>query len=97
MLVYRISFLICLRIFMSSGLEAVQLVSEYNKSCVQYFVSSFHPDCKKINFLNQTNTGPYCELSRIFSLIASQEIFLLSHMADPKNAITSLILVVEKF
>ena len=68
LLVYRILFLICVIIFMSSGLEAVQLVSEYfNKSCVQLFVLSFQPDCKKINFLNQSNFGLYCELSRIFS------------------------------
>ena len=37
------------------------------------------------------------EFERIKILIASEESFLLSHMADPKNAITSLILVVEQF
>ena len=30
-------------------------------------------------------------------IIASEESFLLSHMADPKNAIKSLILVIEQF
>ena len=30
-------------------------------------------------------------------LVASEESFLLSHMTDPKNAIKSLILVVEQF
>ena len=31
------------------------------------------------------------------NIIASEESFLLSHMADPKNAIKSLILVGEQF
>ena len=35
--------------------------------------------------------------NRMDRIIASEESFLLSHMADPKNAIKSLILVVEQF
>ena len=31
------------------------------------------------------------------AVVASEESFLLSHMADPKNAIQSLTLVVEQF
>ena len=37
------------------------------------------------------------DLSDETIIIASEESFLLSHMADPKNAIKSLILVVEQF
>ena len=69
---------------MSSGLEAVQLVSEYfNKSCVQLFVLSFQPDCKKINFLNQSNFGLYCELSRIFS--ASENLLPYLALKNPSR------------
>ena len=69
-----------------------KMIFEYPRSKM-----NFHKiTCKIIFKINRTYQSQNTE-NEIAFIIASEESFLLSHMTDPKNAIKSLILVVEQF